>query len=292
MKKMSYGNRSVNLQDAIVEHYDSIFEYESERLPKHSPIEFAITERYLRKWITDFSVVADIGVGAGHYAELIARKNCSLHLVDISLRFLNATCSRLQRAGFDSQIKTINHTSATQLAMIPSASCDAVLMLGPLYHLCAIEERQAAVREAARILKTGGVLFAAGINRLAYFRDLLIESSMLVSMRTDFHKQFLLDGNLDPSNAPLIGFAHLTTITEFRELFEKVFEEVSFVGVESFAGCWQKSFIEQPPTERDAWLDLVDQTALTPEGLCSSNHFLFVGNKLKKVPYGEDTTAT
>jgi len=29
-----------------------------------------------------------------------------------------------------------------------------------------------------------------------------------------------------------------------------------------------------------AWLDLVEQTAATPEGLGQSDHFLFVGRKL------------
>jgi ubiquinone/menaquinone biosynthesis C-methylase UbiE len=34
-------------------------------------------------------------------------------------------------------------------------------MLGPLYRLCALDARRQAVAEAARILKPGGVLFAA-----------------------------------------------------------------------------------------------------------------------------------
>jgi SAM-dependent methyltransferase len=50
---------------------------------------------------------------------------------------------------------------------LPDASADAVLLCGPLYHLPDPAERSRALRESARILKPGGVLFAAAISRWA-----------------------------------------------------------------------------------------------------------------------------
>jgi hypothetical protein len=50
---------------------------------------------------------------------------------------------------------------------LPSGAADAVLLLGPLYHLVEPAERLQALREARRILKRGGVLFAAAISRFA-----------------------------------------------------------------------------------------------------------------------------
>jgi ubiquinone/menaquinone biosynthesis C-methylase UbiE len=47
------------------------------------------------------------------------------------------------------------------------ASADAVLLLGPLYHLIEAVDRLAALREARRVLTPGGVLAAATISRLA-----------------------------------------------------------------------------------------------------------------------------
>lgn len=35
------------------------------------------------------------------------------------------------------------------------------LLLGPLYHLYSIEDKQQALREAIRVTKPGGVIFAA-----------------------------------------------------------------------------------------------------------------------------------
>ncbi len=105
-------------------------------------------------------------------------------------------------------------------------------MLGPLYNLRTIEARRQAVAEAARVLKPGGMLFAAGINRLSYLRDFLRLFPHTVGERKAFHEQYLRDGNLDPDHAPPIGFAHLSTYAEFRELFADRFDEVALVGVE------------------------------------------------------------
>ena len=65
------------------------------------------------------------------------------------------------------------------------ASWDAVLLLGPLYHLLEREQRLAALREARRVLRPGGVLAAAAISRFAsllvgFLRDLLDERGWAV----------------------------------------------------------------------------------------------------------------
>jgi SAM-dependent methyltransferase len=51
------------------------------------------------------------------------------------------------------------------------ASADVVLLLGPLYHLTDASDRVRALTEAARVLKSGGRLFAAAITRWASALD-------------------------------------------------------------------------------------------------------------------------
>jgi hypothetical protein len=154
-----------------------------------------------------------------------------------------------------------------------------VLLLGPLYHLRNDADRRRAVDEAWRIAATGGVVFAAGINRLAYLRDLFREFPREGVPRRSFHTQFLQDGNLDPEHAPPIGFAHLTTAAEFRALLAERFRELALVGVESFTNLWQDRLHGLSDDEQGAWLDLVEQTGRTLEGLGMSDHFLHIGRK-------------
>jgi len=265
----------------VARHYnEAFFDEELVRLPQECPVELAVTRRWLRRVAKAGNVVAEVGVGGGHYTEFLARLGCGLHLVDVSERLLDAAVEKLRRAGLEDRIAGRHHASGARLQGLPSGSVDLVLSMGPLYHLHSLAERQRSVQESARILKRGGTLFAAGINRLSYLRDLFRMSPSLVSERVAFHQQYLRDGHLDPEHAPPIGYAHMTTATEFVTLFEGKFEEVVFLGVESFTTPWQKIFSDLPASEAELWLDLVEETGQTPEGIGQSDHFLFVGRKL------------
>jgi SAM-dependent methyltransferase len=261
-------------------YYDEvIFEAETKRLEDLFPVEFAITARQLERWIPEGAMVAEVGVGGGQYSELLARRGCRLHLVDVSQRLLEATVARLRAGGLQTQLIGSNCASATELDYLPAQAFDAVLLLGPLYHLDTLAARQKAMREAARVLKREGLLFAAGINRLAYLRDLFREAPHKVLARSTFHEQFLRDGKLDPEHAPPIGYAHLTTVAEFKDLFADDFAEAAFLAIESFSGPWQQSWTALPAPEAAAWLDLIERTATMPEAMGITDHFLYIGRR-------------
>ena len=117
-------------EERVGKHYDSIFDYESNRLVRDCPVEFAMTCRALERWVPAGSAVAEIGVGGGHYTEFLARRGCSIHLVDVSKSLLNAAQEKLKRAGLNERIAGVSHASATRLDTLADAIFDAVLLLG------------------------------------------------------------------------------------------------------------------------------------------------------------------
>ena len=267
-------------ESKVARHYsDTVFAAEQVRLPQDCPVELGITLRWLGRVAKTGDVAAEIDVGGGCYTEFLARAGCRLQLVDVSERLLDAVEERLRQARLLDRVVGRHNLSATYLEGITSSSIDLALMMGPLYHLQALADRQRSVRECARILKRGGTLFAAGINRLSYLRDLLRLKLGLASERVAFHRAYLRNGNLDPEHAPPIGYAHLTTAHDFRDLFAEKFEEVALLGVESFTTPFQGIFGDLPALEKEVWLDLVEATNQTPEGIGQSDHFLFVGTK-------------
>ena len=266
---------------AVGQHYDdNIFDYELERLERHSPVEFELTLRALSRWLPRTAEVAvEVGVGSGAYSSWLASRNIGVHLVDVSEKLLETAASRLERQGFGGRIAGRHHLSATALSTLPDGHADVLLALGPLYHLRELDDRRRSVREAARVLKPGGVIFAAGVNKMALLRDAFRDSPESGARLRERRLRFLEDGRLDPEVAPPIGFAHLTTSSEFTNLFLEEFNRIALWGLESFTSPAQEKLLGLNEADRQAWLEIVERTASLPEAIGYSDHFLYVGSR-------------
>ncbi len=113
------------------------------------------------------AVICDLGGAAGVYAFPLAGQGYQVHLIDPVELHLEQARSYAAASGV--RLASITQGDACHLD-IPSGFADAVLLLGPLYHLVDRTERLQALREAHRILKHQGILFAAAISRFASLR--------------------------------------------------------------------------------------------------------------------------
>lgn len=108
------------------------------------------------------AVLLDVGGGPGTYAAILAGRGYTVRLYDpVDLHVEQARAI----GGF-----TADPGDARSLPE-PDAVADAVLLLGPLYHLTEAADRAAALREAWRVTRPGGVVAAVGISRLAPLLD-------------------------------------------------------------------------------------------------------------------------
>lgn len=252
--------------------------HEMERLEKFAPVEFAITKRYLLRFIPEGAVVADIGVGVGHYSELLASRGSHIHLIDVASRLLEAAHKRLTTAGLGECILSLTNASATDLPFLPDESCDAVLMLGPFYNLSLPQERRQAAAEARRILRPGGLIFAAGINRMTMLSWIYQDAPESILQEQQWLIPYSRTGDFPESEPGVPPIWHLTTIAEFRADFTD-FQEMMLVGVESFARGHEENLLKLTPEQAEVWLDFIEETGRTPEGLGMTGHFLYIGRK-------------
>jgi ubiquinone/menaquinone biosynthesis C-methylase UbiE len=108
------------------------------------------------------AIVLDIGGAAGAYALWLAEAGYSVHLLDPIPRLV-AEAGRRSAAN-PRPLASCRVGDARNLPF-PDESADVVLLLGPLYHLTAAPDRARALKEATRVLKPGGWLFAAAVSR-------------------------------------------------------------------------------------------------------------------------------
>jgi len=115
------------------------------------------------------AVVADVGGGPGRYALWLAGRGYHVHLLDpVPLHIEQARATANVRSGVMLASAEVGDARALPL---PDATADAVLLLGPLYHLPERADRLRALAEARRVCRPGGVIVAAAISRFASTLD-------------------------------------------------------------------------------------------------------------------------
>lgn len=129
-------------------------------------IEFLTTVRYLDRFIEPSSRVLDVSAGAGRYAFYLAQKGHKVVAGDLVEKHLEQMRNRQVKQQFDIELYQGN---AADLSRFKDNSFDTVLFMGPYYHLFDINERLKAVKESIRVLKKGGLLFWAYLNRISMF---------------------------------------------------------------------------------------------------------------------------
>jgi SAM-dependent methyltransferase len=126
-------------------------------------IEFERTKEIILRLLPPApAVVADIGGGPGGYTQWLAGLGYRVEHRDLMPLHVEQVRAAL---GDNGLVRTM-HGNALDLDL-PDASVDAVLLLGPIYHLKNRADRIKALREAARIVRPGGPVFVAAISRWA-----------------------------------------------------------------------------------------------------------------------------
>lgn len=160
--------------------------------------------------------IADIGGGAGHYAFWLQSLGHRVRMVDLSPGNIELANEFAARNGIS--LSSCQVGDARDLPFQDN-EFDIVLLLGPLYHLTEKGDRIAALREAGRVVKPGGMILTAFISRYAslldgFKRDLIrderFEKILLSDLQSGVHEN-------DTGNPEYFTTAYFHTPQQIQE---------------------------------------------------------------------------
>lgn len=259
-------------------YYDRLGDREWLRLNRHR-VEYAITLRALRDHLQPHSRILDTGGGPGRYAVALASAGHTVTLLDIAPGMLARARDHAEERGI--HLAGIVQGNATDLSRFESGAFDAVLLLGPLYHLPAAEDRFRALREARRVLGARGVLVAAFITRYAPLRQLARTEPRYLVREAERYETLLDTGLLPgPAGADDLPHGYYARWDEVPPLLEAAgFEAPKLLAAEGILDRIEDRVSALQGPSWEAWADLNYDLAGDPGLLAASAHLLAIAHR-------------
>ena len=261
----------------ILAHYAKRVEAEAERLAKHQ-LERDLTRRYLQAYLPPEGHILEIGAATGEYTVWLAERGYWITAVDLSPALMGRCQRRVAAAGAADHVDCYV-ADARDLSAIPERGFDAVLLMGPLYHLIHKENRLEALRESVDHLRPGGAFFSALISRLGIMGELLRRNPAWIENQEQVRS--ILENGHDPED-PEEGRFHgyFAALDEVIPLHEEAGLETTLVaGVEPAISADDESYNHLVGKRRELWLDLLWDLSREPALLAPSRHLLYIGKK-------------
>jgi len=149
----------------VVRHYGQVSE-EGRLSMGYGPLELARTQELIGRHLpAPPAVVLDVGGAAGVYSCWLASLGYEVHLIDPVPKHVE----QAREASARQSAHPVASLRVGDARHLPGAdsSVDAVLLMGPLYHLTEPQDRMRALLEARRVLRPRGLLLGAAICRFA-----------------------------------------------------------------------------------------------------------------------------
>ncbi len=256
-----------------VEHFYSQVIDEGTRLSSSADgrLEMLRTQELLRRFLPPAPArILDVGGGTGVHARWLVEDGYHVDLIDPIPRHIEQA-----RTVCSAEVGDARDLTAQNDAY------DAVHLLGPLYHLPDRSDRLRALAEAARVVRPGGLVAAAGINRYAS----LFEHAALAHLHSERLQgsiaKILASATHDGRGGFTVAYFHRAEELA-EELRDAGLVDVEVFGIEGPAWSMLKAVELQSGTTsvNDLFWSVLTAARLAepyPELLAASSHLLAIG---------------
>jgi SAM-dependent methyltransferase len=268
------------VDDASVQAYYARGE-EADRLTSGlGRVEYLRTIEVLERILPDPpAIVADVGGGPGRYTDHLLLLGHNVVHRDLVASHVDAVRTR-HPLGTPTGDRLDTAAGDARRLDLQDSAVDVILLLGPLYHLPDADDRRAAMAEAARVVRPGGLVVGAAISRHAVLLDgiLLKRIDLAYPQILD-----LLDGVRETGVIPPLfegsfnGYAHRADEfhNEFTEAGLTVDQIISVEGLALALGDIDARLDD--PAERDRLMQVLRSVESAPDLIGVGPHILALG---------------
>ena len=261
-------------REAVRAYYNRNAESEWKRIGNRP--EFLVTCRFLDRMIMPGERVLDIGGGPGRYSIHLAGRGCAVTLLDLAEENVRLAEKNAREAGVVLNAAAGDALMAGEVlrerGLYPARGFDAVLLMGPLYHLLEEEERVRSVEEALSLLRPGGLLCASFILNTA---DLQFRMKYPIDL--DFRAALLRGEGWSGDGFTRAHFADVSEIEPFMARFP--LDPVVIFGQEGIMGPLEETIMALTPAEIGEWLRFSENLSVRREYWGFAEHLMYVGRK-------------
>ncbi|MCL1963742.1 MAG: methyltransferase domain-containing protein [Firmicutes bacterium] len=280
LRDIALAQAAADSVEKVRSYYDTAVEQEWERLEKNF-FEFEINRRYMDRYIKPGDKVLDVGGGPGRYSLYLAARGAEVTLVDLSPGNVAFAKEKAAERGLALQALCADARNLDEMAGGPY---DAILLMGPLYHLKAEKDRVRAIEHCLARLKPGGVLFASFISLIAgmIYAARSMPESILWEGENTFYEQIIDREDwtgLAFTHAHLIDPSH---VLPFMERFP--LDTLHLVASEGITAPFSTVLLAQPPEVVSKWLALSLALCERKDFWNYTEHFLYIGRKKEDSP--------
>lgn len=271
------------MPNPVIDFYNQNPENEWNRLfvSPYRRLEYEVILHFLGQYLPPQGHILDLGGGPGRYTIALARQGYTVTLVDVAEANIRLARQKIERQGLKAQVAQMRVADARELSFLQNESFDAVLCMGPLYHLPQKQDRLQCLHECHRVLKPDSPLFLTLLPRGSYLRDALRSGNFYNSIHESpqVFEQIFRQGHSPEAQVPNMYFCSLDEIP--ATLADTGFELDILASTHGFASFMdeQVNALAKNPEAWNALLHWVITTCTDPNALSAAEHLLAVGTK-------------
>ncbi len=252
------------------ENYDEDNRFDKDNAHK---IEFLTTIDTLKYYIKQKSKILDLGAGTGVYSIYYAQKGHNVTAIDINLKHINILLSKIKKIKKNKKL-SINAEvgNAIKLSKYKDEEFDIVLNMGPFYHIQRKSDRLKSLSENLRVLKRGGILALAYINKIAVYIVHIIRDKDFI--KNNDSNRFLSSKYIDSGVFYFVSPAEIESLTEKFSL--QIIDHVGSDGITPIIHNFINNLEKQ---DYDKWLNFHRSTCREKSIMGYSLHGLCIFRK-------------